>query len=116
MPNVNTTVIPLGDRIIVRLVQAGSRPEAPSAEAAPLAGEAVRGVVIAVGSGRPDSYGQSVPLAITAGDIILFGNHLGHEMTFGGMQCWIINAADVVKVEIRSAIPRLRGDSRVPNR
>jgi co-chaperonin GroES (HSP10) len=116
MSHVNTTIIPLGDRLIVRLVHAVSQSGAPAAEAASLGADAVRGVVIAAGSGRPDSYGQSVPLAIAAGDIIHFRMHLGHEMTFGGMRCWMINAADIVKVELRSTMPRLRGDARVPDR
>lgn len=112
----NNTVIPLGDRLIVRLLQTGSQPGAPPAETTILGGEATRGIVIAAGSGRPDSFGKSAALTVAAGDIILFRKHLGHEMTFGGMQCWIINAVDVVKVELRSTIPRLRGDSRAPDR
>jgi chaperonin GroES len=116
MTKLNTMVIPLGDRLIVRLVTVGRQAETSPAGAEPLADDAVRGVVIAAGSGRPDSYGQSVPLTIAAGDIIVFGKHRGQEITFGGMQCWIINADDIVRVEVRSTLPVLRGESRQPRR
>jgi chaperonin GroES len=96
-----TTIIPLGDRIIVRLVHAATQAAA--------ADENVRGVVIAAGAGRPDRHGQIVPLAIAAGDTVLFGRHRGREITFGGMHCWILNADDIVKVEARGTINPLRG-------
>jgi chaperonin GroES len=104
-------VIPLGDRIIVRLVDAVCQPETARSSAEARADETVRGVVIAAGAGCLDHQGQSAPLAIAAGDTILFGRHLGREITFGGMQCWILKADDVVKVEARAAMPLLRGET-----
>jgi chaperonin GroES len=113
VPEVKTVIIPLGTRIIVRLAQAVSPAGAAPAGAEPLADVAVRGVVMAAGAGRVDDHGQSVPLAIAAGDIILFRKHLGREVTFGDIQCWIIDADDIVKIEAGAKIPLLRSKVRV---
>lgn len=104
------TVIPLGDRILVRLVHT-SQSEATASTEESSADEAVRGIVIAAGAGRPDHRGQNVPLAIAAGDTVLFGKHLGREITFGGIHCWILKADDIVKVESKAVMTVLRGPS-----
>jgi chaperonin GroES len=104
------TVIPLEDRIIVRLADHDS--QHVSVEHSP--DTVVRGVVIAAGTGRLDSQGQNVPLGIKAGDTILFGRDLGKEMTVGGIQYWIIKADDIVKIEARGTITILRGDKAAP--
>jgi chaperonin GroES len=103
------TVIPLGDRVIVRLVHAASQSETARTSAAPSADEAVRGIVIAAGAGGLDRHGHSVPLTIAAGDTILFCRHLGQAITFGGLDCWILKADDIEQVEARMAMPLLGG-------
>ena len=114
MPDMTTMIIPLEHRIIVRLAEAVSQAAATAVAAGPLADVTRRGVVIAAGAGRVDDHGRCVPIAISSGDIILFRTHLGREMTFAGMRCWIIDADDVVKIEVSAATPLLRSKVRVP--
>ena len=104
-------IIPLGDRIMVRLLQPGSTPGAGRETDEPSAEQPVRGVVIAAGAGQVDHSGRTVPLTIEAGDIVLFGKHFGRECTFGGIRCWILKADDITLVETKVSMTRLRGDS-----
>jgi chaperonin GroES len=105
-------VIPLHDRILVRLSEtAGDRARTngfvDASEARP-----VRGVVIAAGAGTIDDQGQTVPLTVQAGDIILFGRHLAQEVTFGGTGYWIMKADAVISVELKAPPTTLRDGTR----
>ncbi len=106
-------VIPLDDRIIVRLTDVAGERERQRATGDHSVDEVVRGTVIAAGTGRLDRHGQSVPLGINAGDTILFHRHRGQEMMLGGLQYWIVKADDIVKIEVR-AVAILRGDTGAP--
>lgn len=70
----------------------------------------MRGTVIAVGTGALDGKGRSIPLAVQAGDTILFRRHLEGEVTFGGIQYWIMKADDILKIEVRAVAVVLYGD------
>lgn len=101
-------IIPLGDRILVRRAP----PDILAADATALADSAPemsqRGVVVAVGSGSRGGDGVDIPLAITAGDTIVFGRHSAQEITLGGVQYWIMKADEVLIVEV-SAPPLWSG-------
>lgn len=108
-----TVIIPLENRIIVRLAQTVSLAAATLGDADQPAAVAVRGLVIAAGAGRVNDRGQHVPLAIAAGDIILFEKHLGREITFSGIQCWVLDADDILKIEASATRPLLRSKIRL---
>jgi co-chaperonin GroES (HSP10) len=95
------TIIPLDDRIIVRRV-------ASDAARTPL-GEAMLampewGVVIAVGTGTQRCDG-AMPRAIAAGDTISFCRDAAQEITFAGMQYWIMKAEQVLAIESSGVEP-----------
>ena len=110
------TVIPLDDRIIVRPVAAPHEYGWTNATVATADDTPMRGTVIAVGTGALDGRGQNVPPAVQAGDTILFGRHLGSEVTFGGIQYWIMKADDIVKIEVRAVVVLLHGGKDRPVR
>ncbi len=93
-------IIPLGDRILVRRAP----PDSVAAHPPALSGSAQdmpqRGVVVAVGSGSRGRDGADIPLAITAGDTIVFGRQSAQELTLGGVQYWIMKADEVLIVEV----------------
>jgi len=97
------TVIPLGDRILVR-------PAEGHTEDRPL-----RGTVIAVGADALVNAGQPESLAVRPGDIILFARHLGCEVTFGGIQYWMMKANDIVTIEVRAVTVSLYGATTTPS-
>jgi co-chaperonin GroES (HSP10) len=54
-----------------------------------------RGLIVAVGPGKRNEYGQRKPLAVTAGQIITFGRYTDYD---DGMHL-IVQEADIVGVE-----------------
>jgi chaperonin GroES len=109
-------IIPLGDQIIVRRFddsteQAGAHvgprtaPEAPD-----------RGVVIAAGTGRLDSDGDHIPIAVKAGDTVVFGRNIGVDLVFGGTAYLIMNRTEVLGIEAVSTSLTPRSDVFVGSR
>ena len=57
-----------------------------------------RGKVIAVGDGRRDEKGNTIPLGVKKGDIILFGKYAGTEMKIEDKEYLIIREDDVLGI------------------
>jgi chaperonin GroES len=96
------TVIPLDDRILVRPAEALSENGRPDTTVDHIDDRPIRGTVIAAGTGTLDGAGQITPLTVQAGDTILFPRYLGCEVTFGGLQYWILKADDILNIEVRA--------------
>ena len=71
-------VTPLGDRILVKRV------------------EAKEGKVISVGSGRVLDDGSRSEMQLKAGDRIIFSSYAGNEITIDGEEYLIMNEEDVL--------------------
>ena len=96
-------IIPLGDRILVRRAAPQSVVREGSAISDAVSDTPTRGVVVAAGTGRCGHDGTDVPLAIRAGDTIVFGLDAAQELTLGGVQYWIMPADEILIVEISAA-------------
>jgi chaperonin GroES len=58
-----------------------------------------QGTVIAVGSGRVLSNGQTLPMSVAVGDVIVFGKHSGQNtVEVDGEELVILNESDVYGV------------------
>ena len=57
-----------------------------------------QGKVIAVGDGRRDEKGNTIPLGVKKGDIILFGKYAGTEMKIEDKEYLIIREDDVLGI------------------
>jgi chaperonin GroES len=91
-------IIPLDDRIIVRREDAAAQGIA-HVIADPARGRSERGLVIAVGAGELNGDREPVPLAVRAGDTVLFVRHIGRDITFGGAAYVIMKGKDVLGIE-----------------
>jgi chaperonin GroES len=56
------------------------------------------GTVIAIGTGKLTDQGKNLPLAVKAGDRILFGKYSGSEVTLRGTEYLIMKEEDVLAV------------------
>lgn len=56
------------------------------------------GKVVAVGSGARNEKGEVVPLAVKAGDLVLFGKWSGTEVKVDGVDLLIMNESDLMGV------------------
>lgn len=91
-------VRPLRDRLIVKRLDeetktAGGLYIPDSAKEKPQQGR-----VIAVGKGKVNEDGSVVPMAVTAGDTILFGKYSGTEIKIEGEDLLIMREDDVLGV------------------
>ena len=89
---------PLHDRVLVRRIEgeqktAGGLIIPDSAKEKPQEGE-----VIAVGEGARKDSGELIPMAVKAGDRILFGKWSGTEVKLDGEELLIMKESDILGV------------------
>ncbi len=89
---------PLHDRVIVRRLEeerksAGGIVIPDTAKEKP-----IRGEVLAVGKGKILENGQSRPLDVKVGDIVLFGKYSGTEVKVGDEELLVMREEDIVGV------------------
>lgn len=89
---------PLGDRILVKRVEAEERTTSglvipDSAKEKPQQAE-----VVAVGTGRRLKNGEIKALTVKAGDRVLFGKYTGDEVKLDGVAHLILREDDVLAV------------------
>ena len=89
---------PLHDRVVIRRIDseqksAGGIIIPDTAKEKPMQGE-----VIAVGPGARDESGKVNPLAVKAGDTVLFGKWSGTEVKIDGVEYLIMKESDIMGV------------------
>ena len=92
------TFRPLHDRVLVKRLEEqdarhGSLIIPDTAKEKPQEGQ-----VIAVGTGRVTDDGTTLPLAVKAGDRILFSKYSGHEIKLDGEEFLIMKEDDVLGI------------------
>jgi chaperonin GroES len=89
---------PLHDRVVVKRIESDTKTAGgliipDSAKEKPQEGE-----VIAVGEGARKDSGELIPMAVKAGDRILFGKWSGTEVKIDGQDLLIMKESDILGV------------------
>lgn len=90
---------PLHDRLIVKRIEDQEQKSAggiiipDSAKEKPQEGK-----VLAVGKGKTNDDGKTIPLDVKAGDRILFGKYSGSEIKVDGEECLILREDEVLGI------------------
>jgi chaperonin GroES len=90
---------PLHDRLIVKRIEEHEQKSAggiiipDSAKEKPQEGK-----VLAVGKGKTNDDGKTIPLDVKAGDRILFGKYSGSEIKVEGEECLILREDEVLGI------------------
>ena len=89
---------PLHDRVLVRRIEGEDKTKGgliipDSAKEKPQEGE-----VVAVGEGARKDSGELIPMAVKAGDRILFGKWSGTEVKLDGEELLIMKESDILGV------------------
>ncbi len=92
------TITPLGDRILVRRVEADDKTKGgiilpDSAKEKPR-----EGTVIAIGSGKLLDSGERAPMTVKAKDRVLFSSYAGSEVKIDGDEFIILSEDEVLAV------------------
>jgi chaperonin GroES len=93
-----TKLRPLHDRVLIKRLEEqdekhGSIIIPDSAKEKPQEGK-----VIAVGTGRVTEDGKTLPLAVKAGDRVLFGKYSGSEVKIDGEELLIMKEEDILGI------------------
>lgn len=97
MTNVATKIQPLGDRVLVKILEAEEKTKGgivlpDSAKEKPQQAE-----VVAAGKGKVQD-GKVIPLEVKVGDKILFGKYSGTELTLEGEEFLMLKEDDIVAI------------------
>ena len=98
-----TTIRPLQDRVLIRRIEedqktAGGIIIPDSAKEKPIQGE-----VMAVGPGARNEQGQTLPMDVQVGDIVLFGKWAGTEIKLDGQEYVIMKETDLFGIVDKKA-------------
>ena len=89
---------PLHDRILVRRFEEGDVKHGSIVIPDTAKEKPQEGKVVAVGTGKVTDDGKNVPLAVKAGDRILFGKYSGSEVTLDSEEYLIMKEEDVLGI------------------
>jgi chaperonin GroES len=89
---------PLNDRVIVKRLE--EEKTSPGGIVIPDSAteKPVRGEVVAVGAGKALDNGQIRPLAVKAGEKVLFGKYAGTEIKVDGQEILVMREDDIIAV------------------
>jgi chaperonin GroES len=96
-----TSVMPLGDRVLVRPADPRDHMQTASGIYIPETANRERpqqGVVIAVGEGRRTDDGKRIPLSVKKGDTVLFSQYGPDEVKVDGEEYYIIGEANILAI------------------
>ncbi len=90
---------PLHDRLIVKRIEEQEQKSAGGIIIPDTAKEKPQeGKVLAVGKGKTNDDGKTIPLDVKAGDRILFGKYSGSEIKVDGEECLILREDEVLGI------------------
>jgi len=89
---------PLGDRILLKQLEAKEQTKGGIVIPDSVKEKPQEGEIIAVGEGKKNSEGKTVPLSLKVGDKILYGKYSGTEVVIDGEDYLIIREEDVLGI------------------
>ena len=93
-----TKLRPLHDRILVKRLEEGDVKHGRIIIPDTAKEKPQEGKVVAVGTGRVTDDGKNVPLAVKAGDRILFGKYSGSEVKLDNEEYIVMKEEDVLGI------------------
>ena len=89
---------PLHDRVIIKRLEAETKSAGGIVIPDTATEKPIKGEVVAVGNGKILEDGKVRPLAVKAGDKVLFGKYSGTEVKVDGEELLVMREEDLVAV------------------
>ncbi len=89
---------PLHDRVIIKRLEAETKSAGGIVIPDSAAEKPVRGEVVAAGTGKILEDGKVRPIAVKAGDKVLFGKYSGTEVKIDGEELLVMREEDLLAV------------------
>ena len=93
-----TKIRPIGDRLVVKQFAAAEKSKGGIIIPAAAKEKPTEGEVLAVGEGRYNDKGEYIPIAVKAGDKVLFNKFAGNIVLVAGEEYIIIRENDVLGI------------------
>lgn len=91
-------IVPLGDRVVLKREEAQSKTAGGIVLPDTAKDKPQKGTVVSVGDGYVTRDGTKRPLALKAGDKVIFSSYAGDEITVGDDQYLLLRESDVLAV------------------
>ncbi len=94
------SILPLGDRVVVRPVDKDDVSKSPSGIIIPDSAnkeKPARGIVVAVGPGKYED-GASVPMTVVVGNTVLFSKYGYDEVKVDGEEYYVLSESNVLGI------------------
>ena len=89
---------PLGDRVIIELVESEEKTASGIVLPDTAKEKPQEGKVVAVGTGRVLDNGERVALEVAQGDRIIFSKYAGTEVKYEGSEYLILRESDILAI------------------
>ena len=89
---------PLHDRVIVRRVEEKKTTASGLIIPDSSAEKPSRGEIVAAGNGKISAQGDLIPLDVKVGDIVMFGQYSGSEITVGEETLLVMSEDEIVAI------------------
>jgi len=89
---------PIADQVVIRPLEAEDRTPGGIVLPDTAKEKSTRGEVVAVGSGRCLPSGKVVPLAVKAGDKVIYSKYAGSEVKIEGKEYKIVQESEILAV------------------
>lgn len=89
---------PLYDRVLIQRVEEEDRTEGGIIVPDTAKEKPQRGIVRAVGEGKVNEQGESIPLKVSEGDTVLFGKYSGSDISVGGEDHMILREDEILAI------------------
>ncbi|MDH3226204.1 MAG: co-chaperone GroES [Thermoleophilia bacterium] len=95
MKEVTMDLVPLGDRVIVRSLEAEDVTSSGIVIPDTAQEKPQRGEIVAVGSGRIED-GKTIPLEVSEGDVVIYAKYGGTEVRVEGEDLLVLRESDIL--------------------
>ena len=89
---------PLGNRVLVRRLEAEEKLKGGLVLPDTAKKKQESAEVIAIGPGKKDKDGKTIPMPVKAGDVILMDKYSGQEVTIDDEEYVIVRADDIIAI------------------
>jgi chaperonin GroES len=89
---------PLHDRVIIKRLDNETKTASGLVIPETAAEKPDQGEILAVGSGKKDESGKSIPLDVKVGDRVLFGKYAGQTVKVDGNELLVMREEDIMAV------------------
>lgn len=89
---------PLHDRVIIKRLDNETKTASGLVIPETAAEKPDQGEVLAVGTGKKDDSGKSIPLDVKVGDRVLFGKYAGQTVKVDGNELLVMREEDIMAV------------------